>query len=209
MMGFHQPQLIRALDAIDVPVENIIMLCEDKRETLKSQSLVSEQNLEQEPADEVEDKRQKVDEGKELSEQLRASYTPAVVTSYLLIVLETEPPALMAARARRLEDFWLGLESVLESRSPDSRLNDVVQLSYTVPSLRSSTDISDSEVSSNVVIFHQTFSMTDSLSLSILPAAEWNTHFRWHCPTHLQVCTMATATSALQREAKTHQCTTS
>lgn len=49
------------------------MLCEDKRETLKSQSPVSEQNLEQEPAEEVEDKRQKVDEGKELSEQHRAS----------------------------------------------------------------------------------------------------------------------------------------
>lgn len=84
-------------------------------------------------------------------------YTPAVVTSYLLIVLEMEPPALMAARARRLEDFWSGLESVLENKSPDSRLNDVVQLSYTLPSLRSSTDISDSEVNSNVVIFHQTF----------------------------------------------------
>ncbi|XP_075891417.1 sperm-associated antigen 17 isoform X2 [Nelusetta ayraudi] len=126
MMGFHQPQLIRALDAIDVPVENIIMLCEDKRETLKSP--VSEQNLEQEPAEEVEDKRQKVDE-------------------------ETEPPALMAARARRLEDFWLGLESVLENKSPDSRLNDVVQLSYTVPSFRSSTDISDSELQNGTRIF--------------------------------------------------------
>lgn len=79
-------------------------------------------------------------------------YTPDVVTSYLLIVLETEPPALRAARERRLEGFWLGLESVLESRSPDSRLNDVVQLSYTVPNLRSSSDISDSEVSSNVFL---------------------------------------------------------
>lgn len=48
------------------------MLCEDKRETLKSHSPVSEQNLEQDPAEEVEDKRQKVDEGKELSEHHRA-----------------------------------------------------------------------------------------------------------------------------------------
>lgn len=83
-------------------------------------------------------------------------HTTVVVLSYLLTVLETEPPALVAARACRLEGFWLGLDSVLESRSPDSRLNDVVQLSYTAPSLRSNTDISDSEVSSNVVIFHQT-----------------------------------------------------
>lgn len=77
--------------------------------------------------------------------------TPDVVTSYLLIVLETEPPALRAARERRLEGFWLGLESVLETGSPESRLNDVVQLSYTVPNLCSSSDFSDSEVSSSVL----------------------------------------------------------
>lgn len=74
MMGFHQPQLIRALDAIDVPVENVIMLCEETQETLKSQSPVSEQNLEQdERVEDVEDKRPKVDEGIKLSEQGKAS----------------------------------------------------------------------------------------------------------------------------------------
>lgn len=74
MMGFHQPQLIRALDAIDVPVENVIMLCEETQETLKSQSTVSEQNLEQdERVEDVEDKRPKVDEGIKLSEQGKAS----------------------------------------------------------------------------------------------------------------------------------------
>lgn len=73
MIGFHQPQLIRALDAIDVPVENIIMLCEDKQDTLKSQSPVSEQNLEQERAEDFEDKRQKVDEGIKLAEKGQTS----------------------------------------------------------------------------------------------------------------------------------------
>lgn len=63
MTGFHQPQLIRALDAIDVPVENVIVLCVDKQDTLKSHSPVSEQDLEQERAEDVEDKRQKVEEG--------------------------------------------------------------------------------------------------------------------------------------------------
>lgn len=69
MMGFHQPQLIRALDAIDVPVENVIMLCQDKQDILKSQSPDAEQNLEQERAEDVEDKRQKVDEGIQLPRQ--------------------------------------------------------------------------------------------------------------------------------------------
>lgn len=55
--------------------------------------------------------------------------------------------ACVAARVARLENFWSGLGSVLESGSPDSRLNDVVQLSYTVPKLRSNTEISDAEVS--------------------------------------------------------------
>lgn len=73
MAGFHQPQLIRALDAIDVPVENVIMLCEDKQDTLKSQSPVLEQNLEQERAEDVEEKRPKVDEGIKLSERGKAS----------------------------------------------------------------------------------------------------------------------------------------
>lgn len=73
MAGFHQPQLIRALDAIDVPVENVIMLCEDKQDTLKSQSPVSEQNLEQERAEDVEEKRPKADEGIKLSERGKAS----------------------------------------------------------------------------------------------------------------------------------------
>lgn len=74
------------------------------------------------------------------------------MTLYLLIVLEMEPPALRAARERRLEAFWSGLKSVLENTSPDSRLNDVVQLSYTVPNLRSSTDILDSEVGRNILL---------------------------------------------------------
>lgn len=73
MMGFHQPQLIRALDAIDVPVENVIMLCQDKQDTPKSQSPDAEQNLEQERAEDVEDKRQKVDEGIKLSGQGKAA----------------------------------------------------------------------------------------------------------------------------------------
>lgn len=105
-------------------------------------------------------------------------YMPAVVTSSLLTVLETEPPALVAARARRLEGFWLGLESVLESRSPDSRLNDVVQLSYTAPSLCSGTDNSDSEVSSNVnsnvftKLLFGSFSFTTTHRLCLCPCLQ-------------------------------------
>lgn len=63
-------------------------------------------------------------------------------------MLEPETAVIVAARVARLENFWSGLGSVLESGSPDSRLNDVVQLSYTVPKLRSNTEISDAGVSS-------------------------------------------------------------
>ncbi|KAM4536985.1 sperm-associated antigen 17 [Odontesthes bonariensis] len=46
-------------------------------------------------------------------------------------VLDTE----VAVQARKLDSFWSGLRAVLESGPPDSRLHDVVQLSYTVPDL--------------------------------------------------------------------------
>ncbi|KAM6908930.1 sperm-associated antigen 17 [Xenentodon cancila] len=41
----------------------------------------------------------------------------------------------LAVQARKLEQFWSGLRSVLDSGPPDSKLHDVVQLSYTVPHL--------------------------------------------------------------------------
>lgn len=73
MTGFHLPQLIRALDAIDMPVENVIMLCPGNQDTLKAQSPDAEQIPEEERAEDVEEKRPKVDEGIKLCGQGEAS----------------------------------------------------------------------------------------------------------------------------------------
>uniref|UniRef100_A0A3P8QUV4 Sperm associated antigen 17 n=1 Tax=Astatotilapia calliptera TaxID=8154 RepID=A0A3P8QUV4_ASTCA len=46
---------------------------------------------------------------------------------------EGNEQSLRASPERKLNEFWSGLRSVLDSGPPDSRLHDVVQLSYTVP----------------------------------------------------------------------------
>lgn len=41
----------------------------------------------------------------------------------------------LAMQARKLDLFWSGLRPVLDSGPPQSKLHDVVQLSYAVPGL--------------------------------------------------------------------------
>lgn len=50
-----------------------------------------------------------------------------------------------AVQERKLNEFWSGLRSVLDSGPPDSRLHDVVQLSYTVPHFLLPFDAQDPE----------------------------------------------------------------
>lgn len=50
-------------------------------------------------------------------------------------------------KARMLDLFWSGLRPVLDSRPLDSRLHDMVELSYTLPKPPSPTELPDTEVS--------------------------------------------------------------
>lgn len=89
IMGFHQPELIRALDASDVHVENIIKLCVDKLPTMTPQSPVMEQDEEQDTDEEGESNESNAEEGKELSNQhtfTEHHCTTAVMTSYPVCV---------------------------------------------------------------------------------------------------------------------------
>lgn len=56
------------------------------------------------------------------------------------------PAAEVHGRAE-LDLFWFGLRPVLDSGPPQSKLHDVVQLSYTAPDLSSHTQNPDAEVS--------------------------------------------------------------
>uniref|UniRef100_A0A8C3A3I6 Sperm associated antigen 17 n=1 Tax=Cyclopterus lumpus TaxID=8103 RepID=A0A8C3A3I6_CYCLU len=86
LLGFYQPHLIGALDAIGVHVANVIKLCSGHTQT---------------------------SEGNQQSR--RASL------------------ALDAGKGPSLDLFWSGLRAVLDSGPPNSKLHDVVQISYTVP----------------------------------------------------------------------------
>ncbi|KAM9335587.1 sperm-associated antigen 17 [Symphorus nematophorus] len=102
VLGFYQPQLIRALNAIGVHVANVIKLCSEHTKTSGMQQ------------------EQHTCEGSEQS--LGAS--PVLDAGVEL-----------AVQAKRLDLFWSGLRQVLDSGPPESKLHDVVQLSYTVPNV--------------------------------------------------------------------------
>ncbi|XP_039458948.1 sperm-associated antigen 17 isoform X2 [Oreochromis aureus] len=59
--------------------------------------------------------------------------------------LRASPVFDAAVQERKLNEFWSGLRSVLDSGPPDSRLHDVVQLSYTVPDFLLPFDSQDPE----------------------------------------------------------------
>ncbi|XP_029026563.1 sperm-associated antigen 17 isoform X3 [Betta splendens] len=103
VLGFYQPQLIVALDAIGVHVADVIKLCSERRQTPELHqeqhaSGDSEQSLEASPVLDSDSARQE-----------------------------------QAAQARRLHLFWSGLRPVLDSAPMNSKLHDVALLSYTVP----------------------------------------------------------------------------
>ncbi|XP_029311120.1 sperm-associated antigen 17-like isoform X2 [Cottoperca gobio] len=102
ILGFFQPHLIGALDAIGVHVDNVIKLC-------------SEGQQENPPCG-----------GHEQS--LSA---PPILDAEAEVHGHVE----LALQARKLDVFWSGLRPVLDSRPHESKLHDVVQLSYTVPGL--------------------------------------------------------------------------
>lgn len=52
----------------------------------------------------------------------------------------------LAEQARKLDLFWSGLRPALDSVPPESRLHDVVHLSYTVPQLLCHTSGPEAEV---------------------------------------------------------------
>ncbi|XP_068569604.1 sperm-associated antigen 17 isoform X3 [Cebidichthys violaceus] len=119
LLGFHQPQLIGALDAIGVHVANVIKLCSEHTHTPEGQQ------QEQHPC-----------EGDEQSR--RASLA-------LDAEAEVRGSVELAAQARKLDLFWSGLRAVLDSGPPNSKLHDVVQLSYTVPDVGPSLHTQDPE----------------------------------------------------------------
>nr|XP_033507561.1 sperm-associated antigen 17 isoform X6 [Epinephelus lanceolatus] len=106
LLGFYQPHLIVALDAIGVHVANVIKLCSEH-------TLTSEGRQEQQPC-----------EGNEQS-----------LTASPALDAEVHGSVELAAQVRKLDLFWSGLRPALDSGPLDSKLHDVVQLSYTVPDL--------------------------------------------------------------------------
>ncbi|KAM6894209.1 sperm-associated antigen 17 [Lycodopsis pacificus] len=107
LLGFYQPQLIGALDAIGVHVANVIKLC--------SEHTSEGQQQEQHPCEADEQSRRA---------SLALGAEAAVHGSVEQVV-----------QARKLDLFWSGLRAVLDSGPPNSKLHDAVQLSYTVPDL--------------------------------------------------------------------------
>lgn len=51
----------------------------------------------------------------------------------------------LAGHARKLDLFWSGVRPILDSGPPESKLHDVVQLSYTAPSLCPPVHTQDTE----------------------------------------------------------------
>ncbi|XP_054457183.1 LOW QUALITY PROTEIN: sperm-associated antigen 17 [Anoplopoma fimbria] len=119
LLGFYQPHLVGQLDAIGVHVANVIKLCSEHPQTSEGQQ------QEQRPC-----------EGNEQSP--RASLA-------LDAEAEVHGSVELAAQARKLDLFWSGVRAVLDSGPPNSRLNDVVQLSFTVPDLQPPLHTQDPE----------------------------------------------------------------
>lgn len=142
LLGFHQPLLIGALDAVGVHVSSVIRLCSE-------QPLVGQQE-------------RQTPEGGELSDPSK-----------------DEEDLEWAAKARTLDLFWSGLRPILDSRHLESRLHDMVELSYTFPQPPSPGEGPDDEVSRtslvSLLLFHLRcvcFLSPESLSVWACPAGE-------------------------------------
>ncbi|XP_059211469.1 sperm-associated antigen 17 isoform X3 [Centropristis striata] len=105
LLGFYQPHLIGALDAIGVHVANVIKLCSEDTQTSEGPQgqHACEGGSEQRPVLDGE--------------------------------AEDHGSIELAAQASKLDLFWSGLRPVLDSGPPHSKLHDVVQLSCTIPDL--------------------------------------------------------------------------
>ncbi|XP_031706794.1 sperm-associated antigen 17 isoform X2 [Anarrhichthys ocellatus] len=109
LLGFYQPQLIGALDAIGVHVANVIKLCSEHTQTSDGQQ------QEQHPC--------------EADGQSRRT------SLSLDAEAEVHGSVEQAEQAMKLDLFWSGLRAILDSGPPNSKLHDAVQLSYIVPDL--------------------------------------------------------------------------
>lgn len=78
-----------------------------------------------------------------------------ITSSFPLCVPEAEVHGSveLAEQARKLDLFWSGLRPVLDSGPPDSKLRDVVQLSYTVPDLGPPIDTQEPEAEVSWICF--------------------------------------------------------
>ncbi|KAM7366160.1 hypothetical protein PAMP_015625 [Pampus punctatissimus] len=115
LLGFYQPRLIGALDALGVHVSNVIKLSSEPSQTSEGQE-------------------QQTSECNEKSQRASPESDADLSGSGEL-----------PAQARKMDLFWIGLRPVLDSGPPDSKLHDVAELSYTVPDVFPSFHTQDPE----------------------------------------------------------------
>ncbi|KAE8279015.1 Sperm-associated antigen 17 Projection protein PF6-like protein [Larimichthys crocea] len=147
VLGFHQPHLVAELDAIGVHVASVIKLCSEPAQTSEGQQ------------------EQHTSEGSEQS--LRASP---------VLDADDHGGVELAAQARKLDLFWSGLRSVLDSGPLESKLHDVAQLNYTVPDLSPPFHTQDPEVELKMGI--QIFEGVVSLVYDCLDWRRHHEHYR-------------------------------
>ncbi|XP_029944295.1 sperm-associated antigen 17 [Salarias fasciatus] len=126
LLGFYQPQLIGLLDAMGVHVAHVIQLCSEQTESSEEQQ-----------------DQQGCETGEQSLSAASALDTEKVIDSSQL-----------AVQARNLDLFWSNLRPLLDAGPLNSKLHDVVQLSYTASDvslpLLTQDPISVSEVGSGV-----------------------------------------------------------
>ncbi|XP_027134086.1 sperm-associated antigen 17 isoform X1 [Larimichthys crocea] len=147
VLGFHQPHLVAELDAIGVHVASVIKLCSEPAQTSEGQQ------------------EQHTSEGSEQS--LRASP---------VLDADDHGGVELAAQARKLDLFWSGLRSVLDSGPLESKLHDVAQLNYTVPDLSAPFHTQEPEVELKMGI--QIFEGVVSLVYDCLDWRRQHEHYR-------------------------------
>ncbi|XP_028331007.1 sperm-associated antigen 17 isoform X4 [Gouania willdenowi] len=105
LMGFYQPHLISELNSMGVHVANVI--------ELHSQHIQSFESSEE-------------------PDGLKSTKQSPGASSVLDAEETDEGADMLAEQARRLDHFWSGLRPTLESGPPDSKLQDVAHLRFTV-----------------------------------------------------------------------------
>ncbi|XP_071333844.1 sperm-associated antigen 17 isoform X2 [Trachinotus anak] len=143
VLGFYQPHLIVALDAIGVHIANVIKLCSEHKQTCEVQQ------------------EQCTSQGNEQSQR-----TSPVLDADSASVEQ-------AARAKRLDLFWSGLRPVLDSVPLDSKLHSVAQLSYIVPDLLPSCHPRDPEAVVDCVQLQLGSRIFDGVATLIYDCLDW------------------------------------